>query len=222
MSHGRRAQPAYLSSAGRQRQRSVMPRVARSREHEGQGHSSRAGIMEGDQHATFPPLPGDRHPAAGHPLLALRPHPRPPARQHQRGPDRALPPGPSRSPRHPRPVTEPRDSPAGDATADVRQIRDELAAGLALGAGDHGAESAADAPARVAAVRCGHRVSGRLASGDAQIGMFCAESRWWRRWTSSCGWRDPGHPVWRVTGAPGTRWPPGSEGRCPGLRSVQA
>jgi hypothetical protein len=61
--------------------------------------------MECDEHATFPPLPGDRHPSAGHSLPYLRPHPRLPARQHQRGLDRALPPGPSRSSRHPRRVT---------------------------------------------------------------------------------------------------------------------
>src|SRR6266516_1548254 len=63
--------------------------------------------MEGDEYATFPPLPGDRHPPADHPLPALRPHPRLPARQHQRGADRALPPGPPRSTRHPHPLTEP-------------------------------------------------------------------------------------------------------------------
>jgi len=47
--------------------------------------------MEGDESATFPPLPGDRYPSAGHPLPDLRPHPRLPAGHHQRGPDRALP-----------------------------------------------------------------------------------------------------------------------------------
>jgi len=89
-----------------------MPRVARSREHGGQGHSGRAGIMEGDEHATFPPLPGDHHPSAGHPLPDLRPHPCIPAGQHQRGTDRALPPGPSRGARHPIPVTGSRLRPA--------------------------------------------------------------------------------------------------------------
>jgi hypothetical protein len=78
----------------------------------GQGHSSRAGIMEGDEHATFPPLPGDHHPSAGHPLPDLRPHPCIPAGQHQRGIDRALPPGSSRGARHPFPVTGSRLRPA--------------------------------------------------------------------------------------------------------------
>jgi hypothetical protein len=32
------------------------------------GHSGRAGIIRGDEHVTFSPLPGDRHPSAGHPL----------------------------------------------------------------------------------------------------------------------------------------------------------
>ena len=59
------------------------------------GHSRRAGIIRTDEHATFPSLPGDRHPYAGHPLPDLRPYPRLPARQHQRGLDRALPPDPS-------------------------------------------------------------------------------------------------------------------------------
>jgi hypothetical protein len=108
------------------------------------GHSGGAGIIRSDEHVTFPPLPGDRQPYAGHPLPALRPYPRLPARQHQRGLDRALPPGPSRSARHPRPVTEPGLSPAGDTAADARQIRTSCGP-IAPGAGDHGAESATDA-----------------------------------------------------------------------------
>jgi hypothetical protein len=108
------------------------------------GHSGRAGIIRSDEHVTFPPFPGDRHPSAGHPLPDLRPYPRLPARQHQRCLDRALPPGPSRSARHPRPVTEPRLSPAGETASDVREIR-TIAGPLVPGAGDHGAESAADA-----------------------------------------------------------------------------
>jgi hypothetical protein len=77
--------------------------------------------MEGDEYATFPPLPGDRHPSAGHPLSALRPHPRLPARQHQRGSDRALPPGPPRSTRYPHPITEPALGRGRHSTVDVRQ-----------------------------------------------------------------------------------------------------
>jgi hypothetical protein len=72
-----------------------------------------AGKIEGDEYATFPPRPGDRHPSAGHPLPALRPHTRLPARQHQRGADRALPPSPPRSARHPHLITEPAPSAAG-------------------------------------------------------------------------------------------------------------
>jgi hypothetical protein len=34
-----------------------------------------AGIMEANEHFTFPPLPSDRHPVAGHPLPDLRPYP---------------------------------------------------------------------------------------------------------------------------------------------------
>jgi len=86
--------------------------------------------MEDDEHAPFPPLPGDCHPSAGHPLPDLRPHPRLPARQHQRDPDRALPPGPPRSARHPIPVTGPRLRPAGDSAADVCQLAAELPADL--------------------------------------------------------------------------------------------
>jgi hypothetical protein len=43
------------------------------------GHSGRAGIIRSDEHVTFPSLPGDRHPSAGHPLPDLRPYPRLPA-----------------------------------------------------------------------------------------------------------------------------------------------
>jgi hypothetical protein len=93
-----------------------MPRVARSSKDRGQGHSGGAGIMEDDEYATFPPLPCDRYPSAGYSLPDLRPHPRLSARQHQRSPDRALPPGPSRSPRHPRRITEPRLGAAGIAS----------------------------------------------------------------------------------------------------------
>jgi hypothetical protein len=98
------------------------------------GHSGRARMMGGDEYATFPPLPGDRHPSAGHPLQALRPHPRLTARQHQRGSDRALPPGPSRSARHPHPITKPSAQQAGDSTADVRQPRAHLSRPQATGA----------------------------------------------------------------------------------------
>jgi len=58
-----------------------------------------------DEQARFAPLPGDRHPAAGHALPDLPPHRRIPARQPHRGPDRALPPDPSRSARPAVPVT---------------------------------------------------------------------------------------------------------------------
>jgi hypothetical protein len=142
-----------------------VPASAASRafaEHGGQGHSSRAGIMEGDEHATFPPLPGDHHPYAGHPLPDLRPHPRIPARQHQRGPDRALPPGPSRSARHPIPVTGSRLCPAGDSAADVCQPAAQLAAGLGPPARQrsHGVAGALVADAQGAAdlaLGCGSR-----------------------------------------------------------------
>jgi hypothetical protein len=70
------------------------------------GQSGKAGKMEGNEHATSPPLPGNCHPSASHPLPALRPHPRLPPRQHQRGADRALPPGPPRGTRPPS-ITEP-------------------------------------------------------------------------------------------------------------------
>jgi hypothetical protein len=85
--------------------------------------------MGGDEYATFPPLPCDRYPAAGHPLPDLRPHPRPPARQHQRGLDRALPPGPSRSPRHSRRVNGSRPS-AAEFHPDARHLAAWLAADL--------------------------------------------------------------------------------------------
>jgi hypothetical protein len=70
----------------------------------GQDHSGWAGIMEANEQVTFPPLPCDRYPAAGHPLPDLPPHRGVPARQPQRGPDPALPPGPSRSALRPFPV----------------------------------------------------------------------------------------------------------------------
>jgi hypothetical protein len=72
----------------------------------GRGHRNRAGIIEDDEQVTFRPLPGDRHPFAGHPLPDLPPHRRIPARPPQRGPDRALPPGPSGSARPRIPVTD--------------------------------------------------------------------------------------------------------------------
>jgi hypothetical protein len=46
----------------------------------GQDHYGRAGIMRGDEHVTFQPLPGDRHLAARYPLPDLRPQPCLPAR----------------------------------------------------------------------------------------------------------------------------------------------
>jgi len=123
---------AHLAAYCGVRKRTLM-RASRAFERTGRpGHSGRAGIIRSDEHVTFPPLPGDRHPPAGHPLPDLRPYPRLPARQHQRGLDRALPPDPSRSARHPRPVAEPRSSPAGDAAPDVARS-DEPAAGLSAG-----------------------------------------------------------------------------------------
>jgi hypothetical protein len=97
--------------------RAHISRESHVRASAGPGHSGRAGIIRSNEHGTFPPLPGDRHPSAGHPLPYLRPYPRLPARQHQRCLDRALPPGPSRSVRHSRPVTEPGPSPAGGECA---------------------------------------------------------------------------------------------------------
>jgi hypothetical protein len=123
-------------------ERALMPRVARSSEQRVQGHSGRAGIMEGDEHATFPPLPGDRYPSAGHSLPDLRPHPRLPARQHQRGPDRGLPPGPSRSARPPRRLTESGLSAAREVHPRTPRARSGLAADLgSQGVGDHRASS---------------------------------------------------------------------------------
>ena len=49
----------------------------------GQDHSGWAGIMEANEQVTFPPLPCDRYPAAGHPLPDLPPHRGVPARQPQ-------------------------------------------------------------------------------------------------------------------------------------------
>ena len=75
----------------------------------GRDRPGRDGIMEAnEQVTTFPPLPRDDHPPAGHALPGLPPHGRAPARRHQRGPDRALPPRPSRSARPRVPVTTPR------------------------------------------------------------------------------------------------------------------
>jgi hypothetical protein len=130
----------------------------------GPGRSSRAGIPRSDEHGTFPPLPRDRHPSAGHPLPDRRPYPRLPARQHQPGLDRALPPGPSRSAGHPRPVTELRPSPAANTATDIRPIRLGWLRALAPGAGDNGAESAPTQPARGPAVRRGRRPGADQAS----------------------------------------------------------
>ena len=47
------------------RERTHMPRVARLRNAVARS-PGRAGIMDGDEHVRFPPVPGDRHPAAGH------------------------------------------------------------------------------------------------------------------------------------------------------------
>ena len=64
-----------------------------------QDHSRGPGIIEANEQVTFPPLPCDRYPAAGHPLPDLPPHRRLPARHPHRDPDRALSPGPSRNAR---------------------------------------------------------------------------------------------------------------------------
>jgi len=121
--------------------------------------------MEGDEHATFPPLPGDRHPSAGHPLPDLRPHPRLPAGQYQRGPDRALPPGSSRGARHPIPVTGSRLRPAGDSAVDVCEFAAQLAADLGPSARQrsHGVVGALEADAQRAGVRYAD-------SGDGGVG----------------------------------------------------
>ncbi len=72
-------------------------------ERTGQDHSGGTGIIEANEQVTFPPLPGDRNPTAGHPLPDLPPdRGLPPGAQ--RGAYRALPQGPSRSARPPRPV----------------------------------------------------------------------------------------------------------------------
>ena len=106
----------------------LRPRVARSSEHGGHGQSSSAGMKEGAEYATFPPLSGDRHPSANHPLPDLVPHPRIPARHHQRGPDRALLPGPSRSSRRPRHVSSQGSARQPGIRPDVRQPRAQFAA----------------------------------------------------------------------------------------------
>jgi hypothetical protein len=116
------------------------------------GHSGRAGKMRGDEYATFPPLPGDRHPPADHPLPALRPHPRLPpgnisevlTEHYRRAHPEALGTPPNK--------TEPAPNAAGDPTADVRKPSAHLR--RATGASNHGACSLLwVANARRAAVR---------------------------------------------------------------------
>ena len=60
-----------------------LPRGVRAAQAQGKGHSGWAGIIEANEQVTFPPLPCDRYPAAGHPLPDLPPHRRVPARQPQ-------------------------------------------------------------------------------------------------------------------------------------------
>jgi hypothetical protein len=124
------------------------------------GHSGRAGKMRGDEYATFPPLPGDRHPPADHPLPALRPHPRLPpgnisevlTEHYRRAHPEALGTPPNK--------TEPAPNAAGDPTADVRKPSAHLR--RATGASNHGACSLLwVANARRAAVMVGNSAASR-------------------------------------------------------------